>query len=212
MIGSKKRLFIILLFALFHASLFAGEQSTTEEIAFFKDKAKTMSSYELYNEIEKTKELMRLQRHSKQSSLPDLTNKDVLKSTGYLLILEERRKAGDPKAAFYFGLHEMQICMVLNENKELAHTSNKVCSDAIDSFKIAAEANDPRSMRAIGISFKEGLGVTTSKYVAAEWFVRSAKQYNVEHLRDNALSALEEALNLVPDHPSALELRKELIR
>ena len=212
MVINKKRFFTIIFLSLFSVSLHAEAQSITDAIASYKKEATTMGSYEIYQEVEKSKETLRIKQHSSKSYIYEVGDRDLQKATGYMSVLEDRRKANDPAAAFYFGLHEAQICMTLSKNKQLAHGANKVCTDAIDSFKIAEKANDPRAMEALGTIYKKGLGVKASKYVAAEWFVKSAKQYSVENSRDSALSTLEEALILVPDHPGALRLRKELLK
>jgi hypothetical protein len=54
--------------------------------------------------------------------------------------------------------------------------------------------------------------VTSSKLVASEWYVKSADQYIKQKARDEALTAVESALNLVPDHPAALRLRKVMLK
>jgi hypothetical protein len=42
--------------------------------------------------------------------------------------------------------------------------------------------------------------------------VKAANQYNKQNDRDDALTAVESALNLVPDHPAALRLRKAMLK
>lgn len=60
--------------------------------------------------------------------------------------------------------------------------------------------------------YEAGLGVSPSKLVATEWFVKAADQYNKEGARDEALSALESALAHSPDHPAALRLKRDMIK
>lgn len=177
----------------------------------YKILAKSKTSYELYQEIEQSKELVRIKNNNKPSLFPDISDSDVQKSAAYLMVLEERSKGDDPYASYYYGLHLIQICMAFGKQEGFGSTEAKVCNDAMERMKVAANSNDPRAMRAIGIMYKEGLGVTKSKYVAADWFYKSAKQYHYEKSREGALSSLEDALSLVPDHPGALKFRKELL-
>jgi TPR repeat protein len=186
-------------------------QEYLKAIDRYKVLARPKSSHDLYQEIERSKELVRIKNGNKPSLFPDVSDSDVQKSTAYLMVLEERSKMDDPYASYYYGLHLIQICMAFGQQQGFSSTEAKVCNDAMERMKVAANSNDPRAMRAIGIMYNEGLGVTKSKYVAADWFYKSAKQYRDEKSREGALSSLEYALNLVPDHPGALKLRKVLL-
>ena len=79
-------------------------------------------------------------------------------------------------------------------------------------FKRASDAQIAAATFNIARLYQNGFGVTQSKLVAAEWFVKSADQYNKEKARDEALTALESALNLAPDLPAALRLRKAMLK
>lgn len=198
---------------------FADKDSATDKtvqeylqaIDRYKVLAGSKSSHDLFQEIEKSKEVIRIKNANKPSTFLDLTDADVQMSTAFLMVLDERSKRNESDASFYYGLHLIQLCMVLGQQGTAGSTEGSVCDDAMKRMKVAASSNDPRAMRAIGMMYKDGLGVQKSKYVAADWLYKSARQYNDEKTRESALSALEDAIILVPDHPGALKLRKSLL-
>lgn len=194
---------------------YSAEQNANkyvEIIERYETQASTLTSHELYQEIERVKQIQRLKLNQRQSIFESLADEDVLKATAFTSILEKRRQNQEPAAAFYFALTQIPICSRLLENSETTNAGNRICGEAITSLKIAAKANDPRAMHAIGLMYKEGIGIQHSKYVAADWFIKSATQYDREGLRDNSLATVEEVLNLVPDHPKALNLKNKLLR
>jgi len=207
----KIHIFIIALFYMFIYPAYAEQSAidnnvtkVNDAIEQYKREAATMSSAKIHEEVESIQETIRL--------LPGKNLGDHLsKATGFLLVLEERRKANQPSAAFYFGLFQLKICRAHVKTRNLEPTTQKLCKESIDSFAVAVKGNDARAMAILGKIYKEGLGVNPSKLVAADWFLKSAKQYQIENSREGALSAIEEAVNLVPDYHEALAFRKKLL-
>ena len=79
-------------------------------------------------------------------------------------------------------------------------------------FKRASDAKIADATFNIAKLYESGFGVSPSKLAAAEWYVKSADQYNKDKSREEALTSLERALDLVPDHPAALRLRKAMLK
>lgn len=94
---------------------------------------------------------------------------------------------------------------------EYKNFTQKCFNTAFESFKVAANHDIAAAQFNLGIMYMDGQGVNESKYAASDWFIKAATQYNKQGDRDRALTALEKALNLVPDNPKALKLRKKLL-
>lgn len=181
-----------------------------EDMKKYEIEASKMDSHSISQEMDSCREVLRLKLKETGSIFGLFGEPCNLKSAGYMLVLEKRRKAGDGDAAFYHGINQAHICSVVSEVEQ--KNSTPVCSDALESLKFSANKNDPRAMKALGRIYSQGLGVELSKYVAADWFVKAAKQYQSENSRERALGAMESALNLVPDHPGAIALRNQLLK
>jgi TPR repeat protein len=67
-------------------------------------------------------------------------------------------------------------------------------------------------MSMVGEMYRDGIGARPSRHLAADWFVKSAKQRNANGDREGAIRALEEAFNVAPDHPAAIELRASMLK
>ena len=94
-----------------------------------------------------------------------------------------------------------------------------MCAQAIDDLKAVAENTkisilyiSPASMSLLGEMYRDGIGARPSRYLAADWFVKSAKQRNANGDREGAIRALEEAFNVVPEYPAAIELRASMLK
>ena len=133
---------------------------------------------------------------------------------GFSAVLRNRRDNGEVPASFYFAIRNWKYCQVLqNISKGQLSSSTIDCwKQCLDSFKVASAGQVPAATFNIARMYENGYGVIASKYVAADWYVKSAEQYNKANYRDEALTSLEAALTVVPDHPAALRLRKIMFK
>lgn len=184
-------------------------QERLRAIERYKSEAKLMSSYKIYQEYEKSSELLRL-KYGDNFEPRIYYDPENQKRAAFFIILRERSKNKEPYACLCYGLLQLRLCRVLSEQTEAGSLTKEPCSDALENLKVAARNNNPAAMQFIAIMYKDGLGVKKSKYVAADWFIKAAKQWHHLNSRENALSTIEDALNIVPDHPGALRLRKLL--
>lgn len=182
-----------------------------------QQEAEKMSTLEVYNELER----LDLARNSRYALHPesyfsgsDNEHRDFQRSIGFSTVLSSRRDKGEVSATFYFGIRNWKYCQVLQEidKGQLGYKTADCWKESLDSFKVASAAKIPAATFNIARMYESGFGVITSKYVAANWYVKSADQYNKANLRDEALTSLEAALAMVPDHPAALRLRKVLLK
>lgn len=186
-------------------------KSWDNEINKYRDEGEKFSSYELAQKVSALKANERLRRKPNASVFSNDAHPDQLKAIGYLDVLHKRRIAGESEAAFQYGIHELAICSaILKYGGE--QTTPIVCEKALDSLKLAANSSDPRAMRVVAVIYEEGLGVSPSSYLAADWYIKAARQYEKQGQREGALENLELALKAVPDHPAGLKLKSKLLR
>ena len=141
---------------------------------------------------------------------------DDMRKMSYEKILRIRSDKGEPVASFYYAVNQWDFCIQMQNSKNTAEAwaqHTKECwQRVIPALKRASESQIAAASFNIGRLYENGFGVLPSKLVAAEWYVKSADQYNKEKNRDEALTSLESALNLVPDHPTAIRLRKAMLK
>lgn len=142
------------------------------------------------------------------------TTDDDSRALVYASVLKKRGETNDPTASFYYAIREWGICLRLQQEPGEGYKkmTEECWAGALTALKRASNAQIASASFNIARVYENGFGVTRSKFVAAEWYVKSADQYNKQNSRDEALTALESALNLVPDHPSALRLRKVMLK
>lgn len=138
------------------------------------------------------------------------TTDDDMRSISYATVLQKRSESGDPYASFFYGVHQWDFCLQLQ--RQQSDISAKCWQEVLPAFKRASDAQIADASFNIGKLYENGFGVLSSKLVAAEWYVKSAGQYNKAKSRDEALTAVERAVDLVPDHPAALRLRKSMLK
>jgi hypothetical protein len=143
-----------------------------------------------------------------------MTTDEDKRSISYAAVLQRRSDAGDPAASFFYAVRQWDFCSLLQrQTGDGALKNAQECWQGImPAFKRASDARIADATFNIARLYENGFGVTPSKLAAAEWYVRSADQYNKEKLRDEALTSVESALTLVPDHPAALRLRKAMLK
>lgn len=180
---------------------------------------RALSTYDLY------KEMVRLDtiKKSRSNALtkPEEILAEVFRFTDddarkleYWSVLRKRSDGGDTGASYYYAIYQWDYCLRMQQsNNEFLVKDAKECWQGVMSaFKRASDAQISSATFNIAKIYQNGLGVTPSKFVAADWYVKSADQYNKEKSRDEALTALESALNIVPDHPGALRLKKAMLK
>lgn len=142
------------------------------------------------------------------------TTDDDMRAISYATVLQKRSEGGDPYASFFYGVHQWDFCLQLQRQQGdiWAKQARECWQDILPAFKRASNAQIADASFNIGKLYENGFGVLSSKLVAAEWYVKSAEQYNKAKSRDEALAAVERAVDLVPDHPAALRLRKSMLK
>lgn len=142
------------------------------------------------------------------------TTDDDMRAISYATVLQKRGEAGDSYASFFYAVRQWDFCLQLQrETGEIWEKNAKECWQGLmPAFKRAADGKIADAAFNIARLYENGFGVTPSKLAAADWYVKSAEQYNREKSRDEALTAVESALNLVADHPAALRLRKAMLK
>lgn len=136
----------------------------------------------------------------------------------YLQELMNRAKTGQPSATYYWSWYRYQLCIIIKK-QGVDVIGAPMCAQALDDLKAVAENAKisilfiaPASMSILGEMYRDGIGTKPSRYLAAEWFVRSAKQRSANGDREGAIRALEDALNVAPEYPAAIELRALMLK
>lgn len=139
---------------------------------------------------------------------------DDMRAISYSTVLQKRSDSGDPYSSFVFGVRQWAYCLQLDRQQgDVWVKQAKECwQGVLPAFKRASEAKIADATFNVAKIYENGFGVPPSKLVAAEWYVKSAEQYNKDKARDEALTAVERAVDLVPDHPAALRLRKSMLK
>lgn len=172
-------------------------------------------SSELIRIATEKKSRMALQTKSEEkSSTAFITTDDDMRAISYAVVLEKRSDRGDPYASFFYGVHQGDFCSRLEPRQSdiEAKLAKECWRRILPAFKRASDAGVADASFNIAKLYENGFGVLPSKLVAAEWYVKSAEQYNKDKFRDEALIAVERAVGLVPDHPAALRLRKSMLK
>ena len=143
-----------------------------------------------------------------------VTTDDDMRAISYSTVLQKRGESGDPYASFFYGVRQWDFCLLMQRQQgEVWLKQAKECWQGVmPAFKRASDAQIADATFNIAKLYENGFGVSPSKLVAAEWYMRSADQYNKDKSREEALTSVERALDLVPDHPAALRLRKAMLK
>jgi tetratricopeptide (TPR) repeat protein len=187
-----------------------------KQLSYERD-GQALPTYELY------KELLRLDAAERSRVAlvkpedffnPLKTTDDGWRAIAYVAVLQKRGESGDPYASLYYGVRNWDICLRLQRHSSdvLPRMTKECWQDLVPAFKRASDAQIASATFNIARMYENGFGVMPSKLVAAEWFVKSADQYHKQGARDDALTSLELALNLVPDHPAGLRLRSAMLK
>ena len=133
--------------------------------------------------------------------------------------IRNRVEQEEPDALFNWGWFNFELCKGFIRSQKQDVSQSALCTQALKHLKAVAENPKlrilfiaQRAMYILGDMHKEGIGTQPSRLLAAEWYLKAAKAHVDYWDRESALRALEAALNAVPDHPAALELRTQLLR
>lgn len=186
----------------------ASQESSANEQAATK-----LSAADIYKELERllTIQSIKMQQPNARGWAMDA---DSRKAVSFAMVLDQRHKAGEPDAAFYYALYNSRICSRFQSiDSSISAQMAKDCwKTTLEGFKVASNAQMPAATANVAKIYQQGLGVTPSKLVAAEWFLKAAEQYTKAGSRDEALTSLESALTLAPDHPAALRLKQAMLK
>jgi TPR repeat protein len=182
----------------------------SQRMLFYQEEASKLSTTDVFKEIQRQQAI--------QDAKPKGTaflefSEDTYKTVGYVSELAKRRSQNEPLASFYHGLYNWRVCAGLGVGLGQQNSSVQTCwQESLASYKVASNANIAPASFNIGRMYENGLGVTASKFAAAEWYVKAANQYNEPQTHDEALTSLEAALKAVPDLPAALRLKNILLK
>jgi hypothetical protein len=136
----------------------------------------------------------------------------------YIQEITNRASAGHPSAKFNWDWYRYQLCNSIKK-QGIDVSGTPICAQALDDLKAVAENTKisilsiaPASMSILGEMYRDGIGTKPSRYLAADWFVKSAKQKSANGDREGAIRALEEAFNAVPEYPDAIELHASMLK
>ena len=211
---------LVLIFSLFHTFAMGQDDDRAarrlkytspvdQAIYLHEDEADKLSSFEIFKELERL-DAARTAKIAISGNWLDIDPKAI----AYGSALAERRKKGLPDGAFYFAVNQWKYCSMLQRQsaKPLSDQATKCWAETMGAFKIASAAGYGDASFNIGRQFENGYGVIPSKFAAADWYVKSAEQHNKSKDRDQALTAVEAALEAVPNHPAALRLKNVMLK
>jgi TPR repeat protein len=185
-------------------------ETAVARMKHYKQEALKLAAPQVFDEIERLRTTMAIK--SRESAIPDLTDEDTLKASGYASALEAKRNAKEPHSAYYWGRYYSRICSALETNKSIGDVAQRCWAETLESFKIASDGGIPRASFNIGLMYENGWGVNKSMYLAAEWYTKAAEKYMIGDLREGALESIEAALRVVPEHPVALRYKARLLK
>jgi len=185
-------------------------EDAARKIDQHKADALKADSLAIFDELDRLRQVVAIK--SRGTAFPDLTDPDMLKATGYAAALEERRKANEPQGAHLWARYNSRICGSLDSNPIVADAAKKCWAETLEAFRVGSEGGIARSSFNIGLIYENGWGVSRSRFLAADWYVKAAERYIKEENREGSLEAVEAALRVVPDLPAAQRLRVELHR
>jgi tetratricopeptide (TPR) repeat protein len=178
-----------------------------------------LQTSDLYNELERLDEVKKsrialLTKPEEIAAAFFVTTDDDMRAISYSKVLQERGESGDAYASFFYGVRQWNYCSLIQRQQEEVwiKRARECWQGVMASFKRASDAQIAAAAFNIAMLYENGFGVSPSKLAAAEWYVKSANQYNKDKSREDALTSVERALSLVPDHPAALRLRKAMLK
>ncbi|AIL76271.1 hypothetical protein IX88_14005 [Acinetobacter baumannii] len=131
--------------------------------------------------------------------------------------LDARVESGNPSAPLYRGIINFPLCKSANDSGTNTVNADG-CKNTFKYFGITART--PKTIfpheRAIAFSYlgemyENGIGVEKSNLLAADAFYNAGVLYNKNNNKEKALSNLEKAIHLYPDHKKAKGLIEEIL-
>jgi TPR repeat protein len=209
-----------ILFASVSTSVQADEQSKARgqeflrKIEAYRSEAASRSASEIFDEIRRVREIQRLRIDSGESMWVVGLNEEGAKSAGYAKALKEKREKLEIDASYYHGLHNLPGCGILQSASEGKYSKivEECYKESLDSFLIASDGGAEAATLVIGLMYEKGWGVGASNYIAADWYIKAARQASLVKNRNLALRSIENALRVFPNNSVALKLREELFK
>lgn len=180
-------------------------------ISMYKDEALGLSSVKIWDKYQSVTELQKILYGNKPFG-PGAFSKENLQALGYLDALRLRKDMKEPEGTYYYSMYQLSFWDTLSQIPGNENTANKLMNEILDWLKFAADEKYTSAMYSLAMIYKNGYGVRQSNLVAVDWLCKQVEQDMIDGYRDSALSSVEEALRLVPDHPTALRLRKQLLQ
>ena len=173
-----------------------------------EDEAEQLSTFEIFKELERL-DTAQTAKIAAGGSWFEVNPKAI----AFASVLEARRKKGQRDGAFYFGVYKWKYCSLLQrQSKPLSDEAPTCWAETMEAFKAASAAGSGDASFNVARQFENGYGVISSKFAAADWYIKAAEQYIVAKDRDQSLTAVEAALAAVPDHPKALKLKNMMLK
>jgi tetratricopeptide (TPR) repeat protein len=188
----------------------AVANAAIEKMKRYQDEAMQLEPQSLYNELERLRKVMSLKNQGQVKW--DMTDEDTLRAGAYVTALEAKKKSNDPRAADLWARYNSRICAVYASQPSLNSSAKDCWNEILESFKTAGAAGIARSLFSVGYIYENGLGVSKSNYLAADWYIKAADANLATGQREDALEALEGLVRVTPDHPAVNRLKAILLR
>lgn len=182
----------------------------------FKAEASQFAAHKIFDEIERIITIQKLKMELGKSMWELMLTEDAAKYSGYASALEDKKEKFDVDGSYYWGLYNLKICSGLSsgpDNKGTQKTIvDKCLLKSLKSFTVASDGGDEASSHSIGSMYENGYGVESSKLIAADWYLKAARQAHKNENRALALRAIESALRVFPNNPEALRLKDNFFK
>lgn len=166
-------------------------------------------SYQIGQEYKNHREMMMLKRKP-NASLFDADIDDVAKGVALVNLLEERKEKGDAEATYQYAVTQLSICERMLSPR--SSFTPKTCEVVEENLRKVAKQNDQRAMIILGSMYEQGVWFEKSNFVAAEWFLKAAQQYEKSQDREKMLTYLEKASILSPDSPAVQAYKNKVLK
>ena len=182
----------------------------------FKAEASQLPAHKIFDEIEKINTILKLRMELGKSMFELMFTEDGAKGAGYASALEDKKEKFEVDGSYYWGLYNLKICGGLSSGQDTKGTQKNYVDQcllkSLKSFTVASDGGDEASSHSIGSMYENGYGVKSSKLIAADWYLKAARQAHNNENRALALRAIESALRVFPNNPEALRLRDNFFK
>jgi hypothetical protein len=124
--------------------------------------------------------------------------------------LRALREAGEPRAAYFWGVVHFERGVVLLGRRDAARAREAHFAEALAAFVEAERQGEGGAAWNLSLMYKHGWGVPASKSAAAEWAARGGERYVSAGDLERAKASLKNAELLDPAHPGVARLRARL--